>query len=151
MVRFSKKEWPEMAKSLGVDDPILRRQETAEKEEMKKMKEERIQFYPSDLEFALDVGTIADMHVETLENGIQVLRMTVLPKEKDEYKTVKLQKKQPAPKPKKQTGRLAQPVRSAQRKQFQIDPGIDDSGFASKLANHAKAFLHKPMKRPDQW
>lgn len=60
----------------------------------------KIQYYPSDLAYALDIGEIADMHVEILESGVQVLRIECLEKKKDEYRTVKVQKKSvPAPKP----------------------------------------------------
>jgi hypothetical protein len=142
MVKLTEKQGKEFLEKIGYGEQ--------EKQRERKMKEEKIQFYPSDLEFALNVGTIADMHVETLESGIQVLRMTVLPKEKDEYKTVKLQKKQPAPAPKKQTGR-SKPAESV-RPKFMMDPATNDSGLASKFAKGAKQFLtQKGMKRPDEW
>lgn len=63
---------------------------------------QRIQFYPQDLEYFLQIGTIADMHVD-VENGTQVLRMTVIPPQPTEYKTVRAPKGAvPLPRPKKQ-------------------------------------------------
>jgi hypothetical protein len=48
----------------------------------------RIQFYPPDLAYRLRLsGRIADMHVD-VEHGVQVLRMTIVPRQSSEYKTV---------------------------------------------------------------
>jgi len=76
---------------------------------------QRIQYYMPDLAYALDIGEIADAHVDT-ENGVQILRMTVLPKKAAEYKTIRaapkeltrstVKKKQPKPPEKKKKGFL---------------------------------------------
>ena len=50
----------------------------------------KIQYFGSDLSYALDIGEIADMHVETLESGVQVLRIECSEKAKDEYKTIRV-------------------------------------------------------------
>lgn len=50
----------------------------------------KIQYYSTDLAYALNIGEISDMHVETLESGVQVLRIDCLEKKKDEYQTVKV-------------------------------------------------------------
>ena len=65
--------------------------ELAEKElaRSKKMADiENVQYYPTDLAYALDVGEIADMWVDN-ENGRQVLRMRVIPKKHEEFKTIR--------------------------------------------------------------
>jgi hypothetical protein len=53
----------------------------------------KIQYYASDLSYALGIGEIADMHVETLASGVQVLRIDCLEKKQDEYQTVKTRPK----------------------------------------------------------
>ena len=53
------------------------------------MQTEKRQYYASDLSYLLDIGEIADMHVVTLDSGRQVLRIDCVPKEEEEYKTIK--------------------------------------------------------------
>jgi len=108
---------------------------------------EKIQYFSADLSYALDIGEIADMYVETI-NGTQVLRLTVLPKKVAEYKTIRVA-------PKEQTKgtvkRKQTPTAKPARPKMQLDRGTDDSGLAAKFAKGAKSFLTKPMKSPDQW
>ena len=111
---------------------------------------EKIQYFSADLSYALDIGEIADMYVETI-NGTQVLRLTVLPKKVSEYKTVRVAPKEQTRgtvKRKQTPTAKAEPVRP----KFEMDPATNDSGLASKFAKGAKSFLsNKGMKRPDQW
>jgi len=67
----------------------------------------KIQYFASDLSYALDIGEIADMHVETLASGVQVLRIDCLEKKQDEYQTVKVRPKSTKNqvKPRKPTGK----------------------------------------------
>ena len=71
----------------------------------------RIQYYPADLAYNLGLqGKIADMHVDT-ENGEQVLRMTVIPLQATEYKTIRAPKGTvPLPRPKKQPKTARRPA-----------------------------------------
>lgn len=66
----------------------------------------KIQYFATDLAYALDLGEIVDMHVETLESGVQVLRIDCLEKKKDEYQTIKARPgaKKNQVKPRKQSG-----------------------------------------------
>jgi len=49
---------------------------------------EHIQYFPADLSYALGIGEIADMHVDT-ENDIQIFRLSVIPIQAAKYKTVR--------------------------------------------------------------
>jgi len=49
----------------------------------------KVQYYAPDLSELLHIGDIEEMHVDTDEHGIQVLRITYYGKPKEEYKTVK--------------------------------------------------------------
>ena len=105
---------------------------------------EKIQYYSADLSYALDIGEIADMWVETV-NGTQVLRMTVLPKKHDDFKTVRV-----APQ--------SQTKKTVQRRQTQSSgfkgpvtraPIIDADKPASigdKLTQAAKNYMNKKDK-----
>jgi hypothetical protein len=111
---------------------------------------EKIQYFSADLSYALDIGEIADMYVDTI-NGTQVLRLTVLPKKVSEYKTIRAAPKDQTKTTvkRKQTPReKAAPIRP----KFAMDPGTSDAGLAAKFAQGAKSFLSKKtMKSPDQW
>ena len=110
---------------------------------------EKIQYFSADLSYALDIGEIADMYVETI-NGTQVLRLTVLPKKVAEFKTIRVApKEQTKGTVKRKQTPTAKPA--AIRPKFMMDPETDDSGLAKKLAGLGKSFLTKPTKRPDQW
>lgn len=62
---------------------------------------EKKQYYADDLSYLLGLGSICDMHVVTLDNGKQVLRIESLPVQDDEYQTVKAKPGKKAAAPKK--------------------------------------------------
>ena len=92
---------------------------------------EKIQYFGSDLSYHLDIGQIIDMHVVTLDSGVQVLRIECLPKRQDEYKTIKTPKT-------KRTSRRA----SSKREKEEPDT------LAGKVAAGFKGFMQKPMQPP---
>lgn len=65
----------------------------------------KIQYYPIDLAYALGIGEITEMHIETLEGGVQVLRIECEKAKAEHYETVKVTKRasttQKAPKTRK--------------------------------------------------
>jgi hypothetical protein len=142
MVRLTEKEWKELKDKAGLNDP------EGEDLEMKKLLKEmeRIQYFCSDLSYALDIGQIADMHVDT-ENGVQILRMTVIPKEKDTFKTIRtVPKKQAA-----QAAKRNQSASTSPRRAPPQAPVIDaDSrvGIGATLMQMGKNYMSKKDKPP---
>ena len=49
----------------------------------------KVQYYATDLSELLHIGDIEEMHVDTDEHGVRVLRIEYFGKPKDEYKTVR--------------------------------------------------------------
>jgi len=49
----------------------------------------KVQYYATDLSELLHIGDIEEMHVDTDEHGVQVLRIEYYGKPKTEYKTVR--------------------------------------------------------------
>jgi hypothetical protein len=144
MVKMTESEWKIFCQKTNRID--AEGKEIEQKKEMEKFMQEleRIQYFPTDLSYALDIGEIADMHVD-FENGIQVLRMTVVPKAKDEYKTVRIAPRKEA----KQTVQRKQPVRTTQKAPAKQSPVIDaDKPFkiSDMLIGKGKAFMAKKDK-----
>jgi hypothetical protein len=112
-------------------------------------KTEKIQYYAPDLSYALNIGEIADMHVVN-ENGKQILRIEYV--KKQEYKTVKTQKKPAKQKPVQEfrEPRRAPPVLDTDVRSRDV-PAMQPPSLGSKIIDAGKTFLTKPMKRPDQW
>jgi hypothetical protein len=131
MVKMTEQEYLAFREKTGYRNPDEEKQREQNKRRKKMADIERIQYYPTDLAYALNIGEIADMYVETV-NGVQVLRMSVIPKKHDEYKTVKVA---PASAGKK----------SVQRKQ----PDTTKSkakGLAVKVLEAGKDFLLNPKR-----
>lgn len=134
--------------------------ELAERElaRSKKMADiENIQYHAVDLAYALDVGEIAEMWVDT-ENGTQILRMRVIPKKHDEFKTIRAAPKNQS---KKTVQRKAPDNYKPRNKnlQFERDIGEPDTGFGSKAMNIGgklgKGLVDwvrtPPKKKPEDW
>lgn len=148
MAKMTDQEWEAFKKLTGYNDPegiAIKEQ----KENEKFMKDlERIQYFPADLSYALDIGTIADMHVDT-ENGVQILRMTVVPKEKVEFKTIRVA-------PKAATRATTKRKQTAPKTSYRGGPGpvtrapiIDADkpmSIGDKLAGAAKDWMQKKDK-----
>jgi hypothetical protein len=130
MVRLSEKQGEEFIKTMCKKDPRVQALEQQIRREKKMADMEKIQYYSADLSYALDIGEIADMWVETV-NGTQVLRMTVLPKKHDEFKTVRV-----AP--------HAQTKKTVQRKQ------TSSSGFKGPVTRAPIIDADKPMNIGDK-
>jgi hypothetical protein len=122
------------------DLPVDVQTKVLEDMEMSNPTLEKIQYFPEDLSYALDIGKIADMHVDIV-NGIQVLRMTIVPKEKDEYKTVKPGATKGNPTPRKPAPKK-QPRSSR-------SSNNEDEGIGSKILGGIKAW--KADKSPPPW
>jgi hypothetical protein len=106
------------------------------------MKElEHIQYYPQDLAYALDIGEIADMHVD-FENNIQVLRMTVVPKDKQEYKTMRVAPAQQA----KKAVQRKQPKNTAPRVQRAVIDADELNAPGNKLIQMGKNWMQRKEK-----
>ena len=143
MVRLTEKEWKELKDKAGLNDP------EGENLEMKKLLKEmeRIQYFCSDLSYALDLGKIADMWVDT-ENGVQVLRMVVIPKAKDEFKTVRVAPKKQVV----QSAKRKQPASTSPRRAPARAPAIDvdrPAGIGATLMQMGKNYMAK--KDPPPW
>jgi hypothetical protein len=144
MVKMTESEWLAFRAKTGFKDPEA--DELAQRKAMEKFMNEleRIQYYPTDLSYALDIGEIADMHVD-FENGVQVLRMTVVPKKRDDYKTVRV-----APKKEVQKAAQRKPTRVTTRATTKPQsPVIDaDKPFkpADRLIQMGKSFMAKKDK-----
>ena len=98
---------------------------------------EKLQYYSTDLSYLLGIGEIVDMHVVTLDNGKQVLRIECLEKKDDEYKTVKAgdkQKKQPIPK------------KPAARHHKETGPATNPVTLGDKLMTGAKTWFKNKEK-----
>jgi hypothetical protein len=102
------------------------------------MQTEKRQYYASDLSYLLDIGEIADMHVITTAAGAQVLRIECIPKDEEEYKTIKAKPgkapKKPAPKKPRQT--------PAPRERRTENPAT----LGDKLMNGAKTWFNNKEK-----
>lgn len=157
MPKMTEAEWQAFKKKTGYKDP---EGELAEKElaRSKKMADiENVQYYPTDLAYALDVGEIADMWVDT-ENGRQVLRMRVIPKKHEEFKTVRVAPKNQS---KKTVQRKAPDNYKPRNKNldFSRDVPAPDTGFGSKAADFGgkigKGLVEwirtPPRKKPEDW
>ena len=62
----------------------------------------KVQYYATDLSELLHIGDIEEMHVDTDEHGVQVLRIEYYGKPKTEYKTIRASgatKRSPAKRP----------------------------------------------------
>jgi hypothetical protein len=144
MVKMTESEWLAFRAKSGYKDPEA--DELAQRKAMEKFMAEleRIQYYPTDLSYALDIGEIADMHVD-FENGVQVLRMTVVPKVKDEYKTVRV-----APKKEAQKAAQRKPTRATPRAEPKTRSPIIDAEKpfkpADRLIQMGKSFMAKKEK-----
>lgn len=99
-------------------------------------KTEKRQYYASDLSYLIDVGEIVDMHVVTLDGGKQVLRIECLPKEEDEYKTIKAS---PASKTKAPKKPKASPAPRERRTE-------NPATLGNKLTNAAKKWFNNKQK-----
>ena len=100
------------------------------------MQTEKRQYYTSDLSYLLDIGEIADMHVATLDSGKQVLRIECLPKEYEEYKTIKAVPGKKAPAQKK-------PRRAPATMERRTE---NPAGIGDKLTNAAKGWFNNKEK-----
>ncbi|MCK9570283.1 hypothetical protein M0R72_15160 [Candidatus Pacearchaeota archaeon] len=105
---------------------------------------QKIQYYTSDLARYLDIGEIADMHVITTDSGAQVLRITCVEKEADEYETVKTTKR----------AQTAKPVKPPARKQqnsprHSSPPNENPAGLGGKIMDGlGKVWANK---NPPDW
>lgn len=103
---------------------------------------ERIQYYASDLAYALDIGEIADMYVVT-ENGTQILRMTVIPKKHDEFKTMRAAPVKDTRKTVKRKYIPREPTPGIIRMQGQENP----ERLGERMMNYGKGFM-KNISKP---
>ena len=101
------------------------------------MPTEKLQYYATDLSYLLDIGEIADMHVVTLDNGAQVLRIEAISKKEDEYKTVKV-----APNKKKPAQKKTQVSHKVPAQQRQDNPAT----LGNKIIGIGAAWMQKKDK-----
>lgn len=154
-MKISNQEWEALKTRIKNNKQIeLAEQELARSKKMADI--EKLQYYASDLAYSLDIGEIADMWVDT-ENGKQVLRMRVIPKKHDEFKTIRSE-------PKSNRGRERKPAPNARNTYKPVnaspkfDPGLDD-GFGEKAArigvNFGKSVVGwirtPPKRKPEDW
>ena len=117
---------------------------------------ENIQYFAADLAYALDVGEIAEMWVDT-ENGRQILRMRVIPKKHDEFKTIRAMPKNQS----KQTVKRKADNYKPRNKNLQFERNVPEpeTGFGSKAADFGgkigKGLVEwirtPPRKKPEDW
>ena len=108
---------------------------------------QKIQFYPADLAYALDIGEIADMYVATLDSGVQVLRIECAEKKDDEYKTVRV-------KGSKKAAPVKHPQRGREKRESSKPEKAPDlsskkaMGIGDQLLNAGKKFMSNKSKPP---
>jgi DNA polymerase III gamma/tau subunit len=155
-MKISEQDWEKLKPRLKDRTQI----ELAEKEasRSRKMQDiENIQYFAADLAYALDVGEIAEMWVDT-ENGRQILRMRVIPKKHDEFKTIRAMPKNQS----KQTVKRKAPDNYKPRNknlQFERAVPAPETGFGSKAADFGgkigKGLVEwirtPPRKKPEDW
>jgi hypothetical protein len=150
MVKMTNQEWLAFKAKTGFKDPEGEALEQKKAMEVFMAELERIQYFPTDLSYALDIGEIADMHVDC-ENGVQILRMTVVPKKNEEYTTVRVAPpaKAKASAVRKQTAGRKQPGPSpgpATKPQRAIIDADKPFKPADKLIQMGKSFMAKKDK-----
>lgn len=121
-------------------DEERQKQEIIRRKKMADM--EKIQYYATDLAYALDIGEIADMFVVT-ENGTQILKMTVIPKKHDEYKTVRAA---PVKDTRRTVKRKQLPVLSGPGPVRMNKQSEDPDTLGGKLLDMGKKFMAKKDK-----
>ena len=99
---------------------------------------EKLQYYGSDLSYLLGIGEIVDMHVVTLDNGKQVLRIECLEKKDDEYKTVKAGEKQKKP--------TASKKPASQRQHKETKQTANPATLGDKMMNGVKTWFNNKEK-----
>ena len=152
MVKMTEQEYQIFQQKTGYRNPDEEKQREQNIRRKKMADIEKIQYYAIDLAYALDIGEIADMRVETV-NGQQILRMSVIPKKHDEYKTVKVAPKAAGKKAvqRRQTDETKKPAKSLTAKvleagkDFLLNPkrnkgkSFDSDGFGkSRMGNTMK-------------
>lgn len=140
MVRLTEQQWDDIKKRTGIKDP--EGEKAAKEKYMQDL--ERIQYYAPDLAYALDLGEIADMHVDT-ENGQQILRMTVVPKAKAEFKTIRTAPKQQT---KSTVKRKQTPQQHETRRSGPVIDAENPVGIGEKLVGMGKKFMSNKNKPP---
>jgi hypothetical protein len=137
MVKMTEQEYQIFQQKTGYRNPDEEKQREQNNRRKKMADIEKIQYYAIDLAYALDIGEIADMRVETV-NGQQILRMSVIPKKHDEYKTVKV-----AP---KAAGKKAVQRRQTDERSEKPDRKKQVTEIAKKALEVGKDFLLNPKR-----